>query len=223
MYPTPKAPNTTGSNVSQLMDISGLTDRWCGLIISFLCRGRGHVAMKGTATSRGWQHQRSPRRKGSQAWEGVHQQAAHVPGRPLRTGLLKMLSAVLGSKFAFLPRHLENRKECGIYSNTVDLSPRSKDKVGGIDQKTMMKNGQASTRPSSFSPRETALPSSLISNPFSPPSPAPRPWDTTRSSGATFFETQHRPEPGKGQAVTGKGGRAGPRGRGRQADPDWGD
>lgn len=86
MYPTPKAPNTTGSNVSQLMDISGLTDRWCGLIISFLCRGRGHVAMKGTATSRGWQHQRSPRRKGSQAWREFISRRRMCPAAPCERG-----------------------------------------------------------------------------------------------------------------------------------------
>lgn len=38
------------------MGISGWIDCWCGLITSFLCRGKGDLVVKGTATFRGWQH-----------------------------------------------------------------------------------------------------------------------------------------------------------------------
>lgn len=86
-----------------------------------------------------------------------------------------MLSAVLGSKFTFFPRHLENCMKCGIYSNPTDLSPRSKDKVGSVDQKTMMKNGHVSTRPSCFhSEKPLCPPHSLITTLFSQTRALPR-------------------------------------------------
>ena len=50
-----------------------------------------------------------------------------------------MLSEALGSKCTLFLIYPENCLKCGIYSSKMDSSLHSKEKVGSIDQKMMMK------------------------------------------------------------------------------------
>lgn len=101
------------------MDISGLIDCWFGLIISFLCRGRGDSLVKDPVSPGG----------------GSGGEKKFPMGRvtlPFRAGLWALLAAsfipaknavdVLEPRFTLFLRHPERCLKMGAYSNKMGFS-----------------------------------------------------------------------------------------------------
>lgn len=101
------------------MDISGLIDCWFGLIISFLCRGRGDSLVKDPVSPGG----------------GSGGEKKFPVGRvtlPFRAGLWALLAAsfipaknavdVLEPRFTLFLRHPERCLKMGAYSNKMGFS-----------------------------------------------------------------------------------------------------